>query len=70
MLSVTIQVTRNSTTLEQIHHLAIQNQGVVADGCLYKVWLDGQDMGAVVHEPDDGALVLVGKALSMMERKS
>jgi hypothetical protein len=72
MISVTIQVTRTPKHLEQIHHLAIQNvsrDGVPAEGLqLYEVTLDGvTESVPMMHYPDEGALVLVRKALQFLE---
>lgn len=71
-LYVTVQVTKTTTHLEQIHQLTITNTGAsrVLDGSLrssYQVTLDGDRVGHVWHTPGDGALVLIHKAIEALD---
>lgn len=69
MISVTIQVTDGPTTLRQIHHLSIQNTGAQGLSGLYayEVVLDGAVQTLrPFHRQEDGPLVLVYKALSLL----
>lgn len=68
-LFITVQVTKTPTYLEQIHGLTITNMGTgpVFEGLVpYRVTLDGTPSGTIYHDPGDGALVLLQKALNYL----
>jgi hypothetical protein len=64
VIAVTISVTKSPLLLEQIHFIAIQNITPDDRNAIhtYAVTLDGEDSGAVLHDPTHGALVLVERA--------
>lgn len=67
-LYITVQVTKTPIHLDQIHQVTITNLGIqeAKHGILmtrYRVSLDGKTAGFVWHEPGDGALVLMEKAM-------
>lgn len=67
-LYITVQVTKTPTHLEQIHQLTITNLGITeSDGRVrYRATLDGEIRAEVLHNPGDGALVLMHKALTAL----
>jgi hypothetical protein len=73
MLDVTVRVTKTSTHLEQIHHIAIVNKGQFGQGSalyLYAVYVDGTPLEHLVsHCRSDGALALLQAALERYEEE-
>jgi hypothetical protein len=72
-LIVTVQVTRTTSHLEQIHNIVITNLSLVepkVEGDTpYAVTIDGKMLdNFVYHDPNNGALALISDALEDWRR--